>query len=214
MAREIIIKQNIGFILRSTFLLFKHKNDKSFLEEFSEEIFTFVESRELNEDQKLFFLKQLFFYLFSTLSFQPEEFLEFTKKLPAMTKTIANSLYDNLLQEGLEKGLEKGIEKGVKKGEILEIQHQVMLLHRMLERGIEMSLMHQLSALPELFIQQFCQYFSIENIQPLIENIHQASEAPTIEAMQNDLKEALLQYGFTTTAIEALLAATSSSHTF
>jgi len=42
---EYLMNISIGYFLRSTFLVFKHKNDKSFIKQNTEEIFIFVEQQ-------------------------------------------------------------------------------------------------------------------------------------------------------------------------
>ena len=86
---DLIIQQSVGHYLRSTFLVFKHKNEKEFVEQFSEEIFIFVNER-LDQDQKLAFLKRLMTYIFGAFSYEQKEFGNYVKKVSNLKTTDKN----------------------------------------------------------------------------------------------------------------------------
>ena len=110
---EYLMNVGIGYFLRSTFLVFKHKNDKAFIEQNTEEIFIFVE-QQLDSAIKTAFTKAMLLYIFKAFNFGKQEFQSFAKKLPKMTGIVSGSLYEQLIQEGMEKGIEKGVEQGKK----------------------------------------------------------------------------------------------------
>ncbi|MEM1121150.1 MAG: hypothetical protein AAGJ18_11930 [Bacteroidota bacterium] len=91
--------------------LFKHKNDRAFVERFSRELFTFV-GKHFNDQQKEAYTKALLLYIFQAFKFNRVDFRAFTKKLPKMTGIVSGSLYEQLINEGREEGLEEGLEKG------------------------------------------------------------------------------------------------------
>lgn len=112
---DFLFNLNSGFLLRSTLLVFKHKNDRNAVEQFSKEMFIFVQEH-LNAQQKEAYTKALLLYIFQVFKFDKATFNTFTKKLPKMTGIVSGSLYDRLIKEGMEKGIEKGMEKGIEKG--------------------------------------------------------------------------------------------------
>jgi len=92
--------------LRGTLLVFKHKQNKPFVEQFTEEIFIFVE-QQLNEQQKAAFSKALLHYIFQVFKFKNQEFKAFIKKIPKMTGVVSGSLYDRLVKEKMAEGMDK-----------------------------------------------------------------------------------------------------------
>jgi len=112
---ELLKDTTVGYFLRSTFLLFKYKDDKEAVMRESKEIFIFVE-KELTEEQKRSFIKSLLTYIFKVFRFEQEEFRQYTKKIGDMVDYIAGSLYDQAVKKGEQKGMEKGMEKGIEKG--------------------------------------------------------------------------------------------------
>ncbi|HMQ47418.1 MAG TPA: Rpn family recombination-promoting nuclease/putative transposase [Saprospiraceae bacterium] len=219
-AKELIINQAIGFYLRSTFLLFKHKNDKRFLKLFSREIFTFVVQQELNEDQKQHFLRQLVTYIFKNYRFDKKEFFDYTKKLPTMIETTANSFYETIweeatrkgqeygmaqgFEEGLEKGLEQGLEQGLEKGRLItSLLDHILLLGRMKEKNKLLDLMLDISGLPLAFVAQFTEHYTSDNFQRLVAQIERSNQLPDLEETRDHLSTALLQYGFQVETITA-----------
>lgn len=108
---DFLLNLNSGFLLRSTLLVFKHKNDRNAVEQFSREMFIFVQEH-LNAQQREAYTKALLLYIFQVFKFDKATFNTFTKKLPKMTGIVSGSLYDQLIKEGMEKGIEKGLRKG------------------------------------------------------------------------------------------------------
>lgn len=121
-ADDWIIKIKSGHFLKSTLLVFKHKEDKDFLYQFQEEIFIFVE-QELDVEQKRLFLKAILTYIFTAFKFEKEEIEDYLKNLKTgdMVNFIKGSYADHLFTEGMEKGLEKGLEKGMEKRKKMEL---------------------------------------------------------------------------------------------
>ena len=188
---ELIIQQQKGHFLKSTFLLFKLSKDITSPTQLSEEIFIFVED-DLSHDKKLTFLRQLVTYIFQTFSFSKEAFSQYTKKLPIMTQTTANSLYDSLLQEGMEKGLAQGIEQGQL---ITTLEEHISLLTRMHEKGLAPALIQELLHLPLAFIEAFRAAWSAERIALLHKAIAEAHHLKGVPETRQHLAQALLDYG-------------------
>ncbi len=214
-ARHTIIKQKSGYFLRSTFLVFSRKNDKIFLNQFSKEIFKFVESKELDEDQKLYFLKQLITYIFRTYPYKKEEFQAFTQKLSAMTQTTTTSLWDLLLDEGFQKGIKKGIEEGIEEGiekgieistMITRLKDHLDMLVRMLEYTSDMLLIQKLSGLPLEFIQQFSRAYSPEKMNSLLKKLEEILQSHPLESPQQRIAQTMHNFGFEQTVINNYLA--------
>jgi len=88
-SNDLIIQQSVGHYLKSTFLVFKHKNDKAYIEQFSEEIFIFV-NETLDETQKLAFLRNMLTYIFGAFKYQKEEFQQYVQKISNMTSETIN----------------------------------------------------------------------------------------------------------------------------
>ena len=112
---ELIVTIENGYLLRSTFLLFKHKDDKDFVLSHSKELFIFVE-KELSPEQKRLFVEIFLRYVFSAFKFEKEEFSEYTKKVATMTEYVPGSLYEQAVNIGLREGEKKGIEQGIEQG--------------------------------------------------------------------------------------------------
>ena len=117
---DLIIQQSVGHYLKSTFLVFKHKNEKEFIEQFTEEIFIFV-NEELNLEQKMFFFRNLLTYIFSAFSFKKDEFKNLVKKINMTSDTI--NIAEILFGEELEIQLEARLEaERIKNNQQLEVK--------------------------------------------------------------------------------------------
>ena len=125
---ELIVTIENGYLLRSTFLLFKHKDDKDFVLSHSKELFIFVEE-ELSPEQKRLFVEIFLRYVFSAFKFEKEEFSEYTQKVATMTEYVPGSLYDQAINIGLKQGEKKGIKQGIEKG-----------IEQGIEKGIEQGI--------------------------------------------------------------------------
>ena len=194
-SNQLIIEQEKGYFLKSTFLLFKLGKEVTSPEQLSEEIFIFVKEV-LDPDQKLTFLRQLVTYIFQAFKFKKEEFIQYTKKLPIMTQTIANSLYDSLLQEGMEKGLAQGIEQGIEQGQLITtLEEHISLLTRMHEKGMAPALIQELLHLPLAFIEAFRAAWSAERVALLHHAIAEAHHLKGVPETRQHLAQALLDYG-------------------
>ena len=82
MTDEYLLNLSVGYYLRSTFLVFKHRDEKGFIEQFLQEIFIFVE-RVLDEHQKAAFVKALLLYITKQLV-QKQKPAQIAKKLKVL----------------------------------------------------------------------------------------------------------------------------------
>lgn len=192
MTDDLIINQSIGLYLRSTFLVFKHRGDKTFIEQFSQKIFIFVES-EMNHDQKMFFLRSLLTYIFRAFRYEQAEFKSYIKKLPEMIETVAGSLYDRLIEEGMEKGLEKGMEKGLL---IKDLEEKISLLARLAEKKFDLETAADISGLDMPFVRDFNQSFSKKKANALLKAIAEARQLKDMATVERHLAQQLHAFGF------------------
>ncbi|PSR14968.1 MAG: hypothetical protein DA408_09230 [Bacteroidetes bacterium] len=200
-SNKLIIEQQKGYFLKSTFLLFKLGKEVKSPEQLSEEIFIFVREV-LDPDQKLTFLRQLVTYIFQAFKFQKEEFIQYTKKLPIMTQTVANSLYDSLLQEGMEKGIEqgmeKGIEQGIEQGQLINtVEEHFNLLEKMTQKQLEPEWIQEFLDLPISFIEAFRVAYTPASIAQFDLEVQAARHLRGVVATRAHLALALQNYGIT-----------------
>jgi predicted transposase/invertase (TIGR01784 family) len=191
---DLIIRQSIGLYLRSTFLVFKHKNDKDFIEQFSQEIFIFVE-QELNHTQKMSFLRSLLTYIFRAFRFEKEDFQAYAKKLPKMIETVAGNLYDRLIQEGIEKGMEK-------ERIILHLEDKISLLSRLASKGFTNDAMADISGMDMAFVREFTAVFTGENAAKLLSGIANARHLPDFHSVEKHLVQQMNAYGFSLASLK------------
>lgn len=185
---DLIINHSVGHYLQSTFLVFKHTKDKSFIEEYSQEIFIFVE-QELDEAQKMFYLRSLLKYIFEVFKFKKQEFRNFTTKLNNMTRRVAGNLYDQLVEEGMAIGMEKT-------ELIKEIDDKTRLLSQMIQNGISHELTVKLSGFPDAFVQEFKTNFTDKKLLILQKSFNAARKLNELEDIKKLLVRAMNKFGF------------------
>lgn len=88
---EFILSVEYGYFMQSTLLLFKHKNDKEYLLQNSDKIFTFVK-RDLAKDELDLIIHSLLTYIFRVFEFKNPEYENFHKKLDDMVQAKAGSM--------------------------------------------------------------------------------------------------------------------------
>lgn len=191
----------MGLYLRSTFMVFKHKNDKTLLEQFSKEIFIFVE-QELDEARKLSFLRSLLLYIFQAFRFEQKDFQAYTKKLPKMIATVAGSLYERLIHEGMKKGMEKGMEKVMELERMVsQLEEKVNLLSKFIFKNFDEETAAEFSGLELSFVREFTKGYSEEKITALLTGIAQARQLTDAQTVVKFLAVQLHEYGFSVTAL-------------
>jgi predicted transposase YdaD len=168
---EAILELGMTF-LTATLLLFKHKEDKSYVLNNTSKIFIFVKAKGNPEDISRFF-RVIILYLFRAFRFQQPEIEKLVNDLPKNTIPMFESTYDVLIQEGMIKGEAIGIQKGeaigIQKGEAIGIQKGEAIGIQKGEtlRSLEMVLdaiflmptlgameISRLSKLPEAFVRE------------------------------------------------------------
>ena len=190
---DLIINHSLGHYLQSTFLVFKHTKDKSFIEEFSQEIFIFVE-QELDEAQKMFYLRSLLKYIFEVFKFEKQEFKDFTSKLNDMTHRVAGNLYDQLVEEGMALGAKKA-------NLIIDLKNKILLLQRMVQNDISDELMIRFSGLSASFVQEFKVNLSEKKISILSKSFTDAKRLNDLDHIKRLFIKEMNQFGFSSTTL-------------
>lgn len=192
---DLIINHSVGHYLQSTFLVFKHTKDKSFIEEFSQEIFIFVE-KELDEIQKTFYLRSLLKYIFETFNYKKQEFKDFTENLNDMTQRVTGNLYDQLVEEGMVIGMEKGIEI---ESFIKNLEDKSDLLSKMVEANFSNEVIISLSGLSVTFVKEFKSNFTEKKVNELKKAYRDARKLNDLDAIRIVLIQAMHRFGFSKT---------------
>ncbi len=205
---DLIIHQSASLYLRSAFLVFKHKNDKEFIEQFSQEIFIFVEE-EMDEARKLFFLRSLLTYIFQAFRYEGKEFQDFTKKLPKMIEPIAGSLWNTLIQEGMEKGMEKGMEVGIEKERMIShLEEKINLLVKLIIKNFNEETIADISGLSLAFVREFRKNSADKKVEGLRSSITTARTLRTPQAVEQYLVKQLKQFGFSLSVLSSYFGKT------
>lgn len=119
-----------------------------------------------------------------------------------MTQTVANSLYDSLLQEGMEKGIEqgmeKGIEQGIEQGQLINtVEEHFNLLEKMTQKQLEPEWIQEFLDLPISFIEAFRVAYTPASIAQFDLEVQAARHLRGVVATRAHLALALQNYGIT-----------------
>ena len=128
----------VGYFMRGTFLLFKHKNDKQYVLENFGEVIIFAK-RSLNNQETEDFTESLISYLYSVFSLSEKEKMDiktYTQEILEEGAYYPDSSFGQAVSQGREEGREEGREIG----ELINAFTVLLLtLKKMPEKGADFA---------------------------------------------------------------------------
>ncbi|MEZ4986490.1 MAG: hypothetical protein R2795_15875 [Saprospiraceae bacterium] len=189
-----------GFMLRSTFLLYKFRWDKPMLLHFGGKIFNFAKQSDLPEDVVVEAALQLLHYIYKAYKLNTSDMEQLKENFFEGVDYEPGSLWDQAIQLGEAKGEAKGKLEGKLEGEaigelISTLDEELELLSRMSAQDLPYDLMRKLTDVPEALLLAFREVYTAETAAHLLEQVRDARTLNDLPAIRQHLFDALLVFG-------------------
>lgn len=185
-----------GFMLRSTFLLYKYSGDNEALLRFAGKIFNFANEPSLPDDIILQVLQQLLQYIYSTYKLTESDMEKLKENIFEDVAYLPGSLWDQALQKGEAKGKMEGEAIGEAKGELIfTLEDELELLSRMAAQDLPYDLMRKLTDVPDELLLAFNEVYTADTAEHLLAQVRHARTLPDLPAIRQHLLESLLAFG-------------------
>ncbi|MEZ4984125.1 MAG: Rpn family recombination-promoting nuclease/putative transposase [Saprospiraceae bacterium] len=210
-SNEMLFQLEYGFMLRSSFLLYKFRRDKAMLLQFIGKIFNFANESNLPEDIVIQTLQQLLQYIYSSYKLTKSDMQKMKENIFEGVAYLPGSLWDQAVQEGKIEGEAKGKLEGIIEGEAMEklittLEEELELLSRMSAQDLPYDLMRKLTDVPEALLLAFREVYTPETTAHLLEQVRNARTLNDLPAIRQHLREALLAFGIVEEVAQGYLA--------
>ncbi len=185
-----------GFMLRSTFLLYKYRGDNETLLHFAGKIFNFAKQQGLADHLKLEAFLQLLHYIYKAYSLNQEEMQELRTNIMEEAGYLPGSLWDQAVQEGEAKGEARGKMEGEALEKLLtSLEDELELLSRMAAQDLPYDLMRKLTDVPEALLLAFRDGYTPETAEHLLDQVRHARTLSDLPIIRQHIRVALLNFG-------------------